>query len=40
MSVRHLAVWLGDEHVASIEAKRPWDLRARYSAGVVDLLPK
>lgn len=39
MTVRHLAVWLGDEHVASIEAKRPWDLRSRYSPSVVDRIP-
>lgn len=39
MSARQLVVWLGDEPVASIEAKRPWELRSRYSAGVVDRIP-
>lgn len=36
MSVRRLEVWLDDEHIASIEAKRPWELRCRYSDQIID----
>ena len=29
-------VWLGDEHAASIDAKRPWDLRCRYTDTILN----
>lgn len=39
MNVRRLEVWLEDEHVASIDAIRPWELRLRYSGKIVDRIP-
>ena len=39
MSVRRLDVWLGQRHIASIEAKQPWALKARYATHVVENLP-
>lgn len=39
MSVRRLEVWLDDEHAASIDAKRPWDLRCRYTDTIINRLP-
>lgn len=39
MNVRRLEVWLDDEHVASIDAKRPWDLRCRYSDAIINRVP-
>jgi len=39
VSVRRLEVWLDHQHVASIDAKQPWALKARYTAEVVESLP-
>lgn len=33
---RPLRCWWGDIHVADIEARRPWDLRCRYTAEALD----
>ncbi len=35
MSPKRLGVWLAGERVATLEAKRPWDLRCRYELEVV-----
>jgi serine/threonine-protein kinase HipA len=36
VSPKHLGVWLEDIRVATLDAKRPWDLRCRYEREVVD----
>lgn len=35
MIVRRLEVWRDEEHIASLEALRPWKLRCRYDPSVV-----
>ena len=35
MSPKRLGVWLGDIHVATLDVKRPWDLRCRYERSIV-----
>ncbi len=35
MAVKRLGVWHDDVLVAQLEAKRPWDLRCRYSAAAI-----
>jgi HipA-like protein len=34
VSPKQLGVWLGDVRVATLDAKRPWDLRCRYEREV------
>ena len=36
MSPRRLGVWLGDELVATLDAKKPWSLRCRYVPAVIE----
>ena len=36
MSVKRLSVWHADMLVAELEAKRPWDLRCRYSPAALE----
>nr|AGC71297.1 HipA-like protein [uncultured bacterium A1Q1_fos_515] len=36
MTAKRLGVWFGGELVAELEAKRPWDLRCRYSAAAIE----
>lgn len=36
MAVKRLGVWHDDILVAELEAKRPWDLRCRYSAAAIE----
>ncbi len=36
MAVKRLGVWHDDVLVAELEAKRPWDLRCRYSAAAIE----
>jgi hypothetical protein len=35
MKIKHLNVWLDDRHIATLDAKKPWDLRCRYERDVV-----
>jgi serine/threonine-protein kinase HipA len=35
MKIKHLNVWLDDRHIATLDAKNPWDLRCRYERDVV-----
>lgn len=35
-----LGIWLHDRHVASITARRPWQLECRYAAEALDAWPK
>jgi serine/threonine-protein kinase HipA len=35
MKIKYLNVWLDDRHIATLEAKRPWDLRCRYERDVM-----
>jgi serine/threonine-protein kinase HipA len=32
---KRLGVWLDDDHVATLDAKHPWDLRCRYERAVI-----
>ena len=36
MAVKRLGVWHDDVLVAELDAKRPWDVRCRYSAAAID----
>lgn len=36
MVVKRLGVWHDDRHIAALQARKPWDLRCRYTAAAVE----